>query len=248
MAKTTVKSRARARSRAQRDQGALIGVLIVIALAAVVLIYVLVTQVNSGNTTAAPTTGTYSQIPQSTTQTGAPILGNPDAKITIMEFADFSCPHCLEYHPIITDLIDQYVRPGKARIIFQPETFVGQQFSQMAAEAALCAGKQNRFWEMADALFQIQQTRGYTAFTLDTVKTTSDSMGLKTGDILSCIDRKEMLGAIQQSASLGDRLGVTGTPAVLYSTDGTNFTFWTSNGQQVIPPFQLIADTIDKNS
>jgi protein-disulfide isomerase len=247
MAKQRVKSRVRTQSRARRDQGALIGVLIVVAIAAVVLIYVLVNQMNNSNPSKL-NTGTYSQIPQSMTASGAPVLGNPDAKITIMEFADFSCPHCLEYHPIITNLIDQYVRPGKAKLIFQPETFVGQQFSDMAAQAALCAAKQNQFWEMQDALFQIQQTRGYQAFTIDTVKSLSDSMGLNTGQFLGCIDRKETESAIQQSADYGNKLGVTGTPAVLYSTDGTNFTFWMSGGQQIIPPFELIAQTIDQNS
>ncbi len=247
MAKQSVKPKARAKSRAQRDQGALIGVLIVVALAAVVLIYVLVNQINTGNPTNL-STGTYSDIPQSLTPSGTPILGSPNAKITIMEFADFSCPHCLEYHPIIKDLIDQYVRPGKARLIFQPETFVGGQFSEMAAEAAMCAARQNRFWEMQDALFQLQQTRGYQAFTIDTMKATSDSLGLNTSQLLGCIDRKEVVGAIQQSSDYGQKLGVTGTPAVLYSTDGTNFTFWMSGGQQIIPPFQIIAQTIDQNS
>jgi protein-disulfide isomerase len=246
MAKQRMKSRVRTQSRAKRDQGALIGVLIVVALAAVILIYVLVNQINNSPTKL--TTGAYGGIPQSMTAAGAPILGNPDAKITIMEFADFSCPHCLEYHPIIKDIIEQYVRPGKARLIFQPETFVGQQFSQTAAEAALCAAKQNSFWEMQDALFQIQETRGYQAFTLDTVKATSDSLGLNTGQLLGCMERRETATAIQASAEYGNKLGVTGTPAVLYSTDGTNFTFFTSNGQQVIPPFQLIAQTIEQNS
>jgi len=247
MAKQRLKSKARSKAQARRDQGALIGVLIVVALAAVVLIFVLVNQVNSSNPSSVKT-GTYSSIPQSTTSMGAPVLGNPDAKITIMEFADFSCPHCLEYHPAILNLIDQYVRTGKAKLIFQPETFVGGQFSQTAAEAALCAGKQGQFWEMQDALFQIQQTRGYQAFNLDTIKATSDGMGLNTSQLLGCMDRQETLSTIQASAQYGDRLGVTGTPAVLYSTDGTNFTFWMSGGQQIIPPFEVIAQTIQQNS
>ncbi len=240
---------AKAKARARRGQGLLIGGVLIAALIVVVIVFFVINQMNSGNAAAITPSSTYSQIPQTTTSDGAPVLGNPDAKITIMEFADFSCPHCMEYHPTIQQLIDQYVRPGKAKFILRPETFVGGQYSEVAAEAALCAGKQGKFWEVHDALFQIQASEGYTAFNLDRMKTLSDSLKLNTSQFLSCITQQDTLPTIQQSYNLGEQLGVTGTPAVLYSTDGRNFEWWKdSGGQPFIPPFQVIAQTIDQYS
>jgi protein-disulfide isomerase len=248
MAKQRLRPRVGAKARAQRDRGVLIGGVMVAALVFVVVVFLLINQINNGGTPVTAST-TYSQIPQSVTADGVPVLGNPDAKITIMEFADFSCPHCLEYHSTIQTLIDNYVRPGKARLIIEPETFVGGQFSEMAAQAALCAAKQNRFWEMHDALFQLQETRGYQSFNLDQIKATSDSLGLNTGQLLNCIGSRETVPALQKAHDLGVQLGVTGTPAVLYSTDGKNFTWWKDDkGQPFIPPYVLIAKTIDQYS
>jgi protein-disulfide isomerase len=76
-------------------------------------------------------------------------LGNPRAPLTLYEFADLKCPICREYtFNVLPMLLQKYVRPGKLRIVFQPQTFVGAPpgDSERAARVALAAGVQNRLW------------------------------------------------------------------------------------------------------
>ena len=159
MAKLRVQSKA---AKAQARRRTQITVIVGIAATALLFVAVLVMSLSQSGTGIAPTS--YAEIPQTTTGEGAPVLGSPDAKITLMEYADFSCSHCADYHSTIKQVIDQYVRSGKVRFIFQPYLLGGFGiYSEIASQAALCAGKQGRFWEMQDALFSFQLQRGYTA-------------------------------------------------------------------------------------
>ena len=63
---------------------------------------------------AQDTTIAFDEIPQSRTEDGAFLLGNPDAPVTIILFSDFICPACLEYYPSIRAFMDVYVEPGYA--------------------------------------------------------------------------------------------------------------------------------------
>jgi protein-disulfide isomerase len=250
MAKAKTQLR-RTRSRAENERGMLITVTAVVGLVFLIAIVLIVLQIRN-STTVGVSSGGYAEIPQNTTPDGAPILGSPTAKVTIMEFADFSCPHCMEYHPTMQKLIDNYVRPGKARLIFRPETFVGDRmgnYSQIASQAAFCAIKQGKFWDMHDALFKIHETRGPSNFTLNNIQAAGNELKLNTNDLMLCIDRGETVQAIQSGIKLGQTLGLSGTPYVVFSVDGTNFTPvpgpdglpYTS-----VPPYELIASAIDK--
>src|SRR5258707_4580396 len=210
MAKAPSKYKSRSKKSSQLDRTTIIGVIVLVAVVFGTLVLLLARQTSEATNNIRP--GAYSGIPQTTTADGAPVLGGPNAKITIMEFADFSCPHCLEYHSVITQIIDTYVRTGKARLVFQPETFVGGQYSDVAAQAALCAAKQNSFWEMQDALFTVQQTGGAQSFTIEQMRTTAIALGLNGNPIVQCIANAETEPAIQKSAAYGERLGVNGTP------------------------------------
>jgi protein-disulfide isomerase len=64
--------------------------------------------------TELPYANPYAHIPFSHTDDGAPVLGNPDAPITIIEFADFACPYCQRYEPTMQVFIDTYVATGRA--------------------------------------------------------------------------------------------------------------------------------------
>jgi protein-disulfide isomerase len=255
MAKRRVRSRA-ARARAQRAQIALIA-----GMAAVVLLFVVVIGAalsQSGFNLLGGgglATTSYAQIPQTTTAEGAPILGNPDAQIMVMEFADYSCSHCGEYHDsTVKPLIDTYVRSGKIRFVFQTETFVGQQYSEYAGQAALCAGQQGHFWEMQDALFQLEQSPGVlAAFNESGIRAAADNLKLDTNKLIACINSGTTKPSLASSAALGSRLGVSGTPTMFISTDGgKTFNFMTdSQGQPISaggPAFETIAENIQRAS
>ena len=203
----------------QNTHNMLLSVIVIVVVALAIVAAILVNQFNSAKPiTVSP--GQFSQIPQSTTADGAPILGSPDAKVVILEFADFSCPHCLDYHPTIQKVIEQLVRTGQARLIFRPMTFVGGPYSEAAAKAALCAGKQGKFWEMEAALFNLQATQTYQAFQTDTLKATADKLGLDGVAIVNCMSGSDVQNTLASSKALFEQLGAGGTPSILYSTDG----------------------------
>jgi len=87
------------------------------------------------------------------------VLGEPDAPVTITEFADVACPHCrtaaLNTVPtVVTDL----VRTGKAKLEFAPTVFISAS-SERGALGILAAGKQDAGWQFAEMIYHIQGTR-----------------------------------------------------------------------------------------
>ncbi len=86
--------------------------------------------------------------------TGAPILGNPDAPVTIVEFSDFQCPFCSKVKPALDEVLKEH--PDTVRIIYKHLPLVRiHPMAEPAARAAIAAQKQGRFWQMHDALFNL---------------------------------------------------------------------------------------------
>lgn len=83
-------------------------------------------------------------------------VGDPDAPIKIEEYADFQCPHCGSFFRNTEKLLmDNYIANGTVYFVFKSVDFLGAA-SADAAEAAYCAGDQNKFWEMQATIFTNQ--------------------------------------------------------------------------------------------
>ncbi|MEP7289734.1 MAG: thioredoxin domain-containing protein [Chloroflexota bacterium] len=187
----------------------------------------------------------YAGIPQSTTVDGNPVLGKPSAKVTMIVFLDFSCPHCADYAPVVLQVVDKYVRSGQIKLIVHFETFVGGEFSENAAQAALCAGKQRHYWQMQDALFNIQQASGIEAFTPEALQQVAADLGLNGKTFAACITSHRTMTTIQKSIQYGTTLGLTGVPSVLFSTDNKQFHFLKrSSGAEFIPTYADIENAL----
>jgi protein-disulfide isomerase len=122
-------------------------------------------------------------------------------------------------------------------------------YSQVASQAAFCAAKQGKFWEMHDSLFKIHQLRTPTGFTRPNIQAAASELSLNTNDLMSCIDRRETIAAIESGKQLGQQLGLSGTPYVVFSVDGTNFTPVPGPDglpYASVPSYELIASAIDK--
>jgi protein-disulfide isomerase len=86
---------------------------------------------------------------------GGRIRGAADAKVTIVEYGDFQCPTCAQYHPIMTELLRRY--DGQLKLEFHHFPLIQIHPNAMgAAVAAEAAGDQGKFWEMHDLLFEHQ--------------------------------------------------------------------------------------------
>ncbi|MGH8488734.1 MAG: DsbA family protein, partial [Gammaproteobacteria bacterium] len=88
-------------------------------------------------------------------------LGDPAAKIGIVEFSDFQCPFCLRSHTqTFPRLKESYITNRKLRYVYRDFPLDFHKEAKTAAVAANCAGKQGVYWEMHDALFMNQKRLG----------------------------------------------------------------------------------------
>ncbi|HEY7633335.1 MAG TPA: thioredoxin domain-containing protein [Thermoleophilaceae bacterium] len=138
----------------------LLGAVLVAAVAVVVVAIVASGGGDGSGSQSGPITGSaqvqarFMGIPQSDL-----VLGNPNAPVTFVEFADLKCPVCREYTlSAFPELVNRYVRTGKVKMELQLQHFVGNRDndSERAARFALAAGKQNKLWNFAD-LFYLNQ-------------------------------------------------------------------------------------------
>src|ERR1700694_193449 len=87
----------------------------------------------------------------------ARIQGSPNATVWVIEVSDFQCPFCKQWHDeTYRTLRDEFVRTGKVRLAYVNFPLAQHQHAWPAAESAMCAGAQGKFWEMHDALFANQ--------------------------------------------------------------------------------------------
>lgn len=85
------------------------------------------------------------------------VKGNPDARIKMIEYVDFECPQCNRAFPTIEALLDKY--GDKISLEYRSFPLPYHKNAQKAAEAALCAGEQGKFWEMHDQIFRVMATQ-----------------------------------------------------------------------------------------
>jgi protein-disulfide isomerase len=84
------------------------------------------------------------------------VLGNPDARVLLVEYGDLKCPVCASYsEQVLPELIDSKVRGGAARIEFRNFTIIDEQ-SAPAGAAALAAGEQGRGWNFLEIFYRNQ--------------------------------------------------------------------------------------------
>ena len=91
-----------------------------------------------------------------------PVLGDPKARVTIIEFGDYQCPSCrLFWQDVQPRLKKDYIDTGKVRLVFRdfPVLEIHPE-AAVASQAAQCAGDQGKYWEMHDKLFREQYNRG----------------------------------------------------------------------------------------
>lgn len=151
----------------------------------------------------------YSQIHQERTSDGAFILGDPDAPITLVYFADFLCPACQQYKPTVDRFMEEFVVTGMARFEYRMLPTQGAN-SVNVAKMAECAGDlaENGFWPAHDELFVMAS--GSTR--IDNMgRELADRMGFSYADLLECTARANQVNVDQGIASNN---GANSTPSL----------------------------------
>ena len=108
---------------------------------------------------------------------------------------------------------ETWVKAGTVRFVYRHMAFLGQE-SQWAAEAAECAGEQNKFWEYHDKLFDSQKGENQGAFSNNRLEAFAEAVGLEMNDFNTCFGQNRYQDEIDADKASGDGAGVTGTPSV----------------------------------
>tara|TARA_Y100000590_G_scaffold246473_1_gene276897 strand:- start:110 stop:922 length:813 start_codon:yes stop_codon:yes gene_type:complete len=172
---------------------------------------------------------------------GSPILGNPDAPITLVEFGDYQCHFCnVYYHNTEHEIFENYVMAGKVNVIFKDYTIIGPD-SVIAAHGAHCAGEQGKFWEFHNTLYNNWDGEETGWAGQENIIRFAQENNLDMNQFIDCNNELKYEKLISNSYSDAKSLGLTGTPA---------FFVISQNSQQVqniqgAQPYEVFAKIFD---
>jgi len=149
------------------------------------------------------------------TSMGSPVLGSPDAPVTIVEFGDYQCSNCkkwyLETKPtIISDFIDT----GKANLIFVDIAFVGKD-SLPASAATYCAEEQGQYWDYHGLLYSNQLGVDTGWANSERLKAFAFDLGLDMDLFASCLDSGKYDKRVRFNTKVASTSGVDSTPTFI---------------------------------
>lgn len=146
-----------------------------------------------------------------------PMLGDPNARVTIVEFSDYQCEFCrMFWKNTYPQLKREYIDTGKVRLVFRdfPQSIHSE--STNAAMAAQCAADQGKYWEYHDKVFSEQDTRGkereVVKFKKNDLKTWAADIGLEPAEFNKCLDSSKHRREVNSDRDAGLDAGVKGTP------------------------------------
>jgi protein-disulfide isomerase len=158
----------------------------------------------------------------------APVKGPASAKVTVIAFSDFQCPFCSRAVPTLKQIETDY--KGKIRIAFKQLPLPFHDKAHLAAEAALAANDQGKFWEMHDKLFANQQ-----ALDRPNLEKYAEELGLNMSKFRSALDSGKFKERVDREAKEGAAVGATGTPT--FFINGTKLV-----GAQPVEAFKTAID------
>ena len=144
------------------------------------------------------------------------IKGDATAPLWIVEVSDFQCPYCKMWHDsTYAPLMREYVESGKVRFAYLNLPLPNHANAVPAAEAAMCAGLQGKFWEMHDALFTSQARWSASANPWPVFGELASGRGIDASAMQACADADKVLPLVQADASRAMEAGVQSTPTFL---------------------------------
>lgn len=163
-----------------------------------------------------------------------PQRGSNKAPVVLIEFSDFRCSFCRKFWQTTLPLLEKkYISTGKVRFIYRHFAVLGKP-SELAAQAAECAGEEGKFWEYHDKLFA--GAGSPFVLTGDKLKGYAKELGLKDQAFNQCLDSGKHLKKVEGETSVAALLGARGTPAFFL------------NGQLIVgaQPFEVFEAAIEK--
>ena len=172
---------------------------------------------------------------------GEPVLGDPSAPLTIVEFSDFECSYCRRFHKqVMPQLKRDYIDTGLVRFVHKDLPLPFHPHARPAAAAARCAGEQNRYWELYSSLFDQQNCldcKGVLAIAAEAE--------LNTSKLQACMERESTMRLINANRSEAAMHNISATPTFVIGPTQTDGSL---NGQVIegALPWATFQSTIQK--
>ena len=169
----------------------------------------------------------------------APVKGDPEAKVTIVEFSDFECPFCGRAIEVVKQVEARY---GKdVRLAFKHNPLPMHPDAPYAARASIAAGKQGKFWQMHDKLFEANLARTPDGLKPDRIDQMARDLGLDLDRFHRDAESQETKDQVEADQAQARALGATGTP------------YFYANGQRIagakpFEQFKLVVDSALKRA
>ena len=142
------------------------------------------------------------------------ILGSDKAKVWVVIFSDFQCPYCKAWHDQVDEALrTNYVNTGKVRVAFLNFPLPMHKNAAPAADAAMCAASQRKFWAFHDGLFATQDQWAQQADPTAAFEGVAQKAGLDLPAQRACYAQKRARVLIDADAGRGVRAGVNSTPS-----------------------------------
>jgi protein-disulfide isomerase/uncharacterized membrane protein len=147
----------------------------------------------------------------------APVWGNPQAKVTVVEFSDFQCPFCQLAASRLRDILSEFSDHVKLHFIHYPLdkslnqhiTTNGHKYAGLAACAAIYAFDKNKFWEFHDDLFLRQQDLNN-----ETIFLLARSYGWNINQFKKAVQSPDIIDRLMKHIRCGQDVGIEGTPTI----------------------------------
>ena len=171
---------------------------------------------------------------------GKHTMGAADAPVTVVEFADYQCPYCLRFtRTTFPQLKQKYIDTGQVRWVALNLPLPFHKDARKAAQAAHCAGEQDKFWEMREILFNNPQK-----LNVENLPAHAASLSLDMDAFNSCLQSERHFAEIDQDAKDANAARLTGTPSFIIGKSASE----EINGQVVIgaQPMKVFDAAINK--
>ena len=149
---------------------------------------------------------------------GDPMKGPANAKVTIVEFSDFQCPYCAKAVDEVKQILAKY--PKDVRVVFKQFPLDTHSQAGLAAEAALAAQAQGKFWEMHDKMYA-----NFRTITRVRILAWAKEIGLDMNHFQADLDSHKYRSRVDSEAKQGDQAGVEGTPTFFLDGARLNASF-----------------------
>lgn len=166
-------------------------------------------------------------------------MGRADAPMTMYIISDFECPFCGDFARNKFPTIErEYVATGKLKVVFvnMPLTQIHPN-AEPAAELAMCAARQDRFWPMHNLLFKYQSEWAGLAEPTSFFLALGDSIKVNHAELLGCLQTHATRALVQADAAGSERSGAHSTPS-FYIEGGL------MSGDQPIADYRVVLDSI----